>query len=169
MALLDHPPPLVRPPLDVAAASDNELLDALHALELEQRALDAARMELLGETAARHVTERRTGLRLKAWLLDEHHVAGATAATRVNTAKKLRLLLAEIARALSDGVISMDHAAFIARLCTPRVEAIVVELQERFIELAQLERFDAWSKDVQGLVSLADQDGPGPLGEPRSR
>ena len=100
-----------------------------------------------------------------------HHVAGATAARQVATAKKLRLLLPEIREALDAGWITFDHAALLARLCVPRVEAVMVELQPRFIELALVERFDAWAHTVRGLISLADQDGPGPgpLGEPQNR
>ena len=48
----------------------------------------------------------------------------------------------EIAEALQLGWISFDHAALLARLCVPRVEAVMVELQQRFIELALVERFD---------------------------
>ena len=173
MSLLDHPPPPPGAPppdpLDVAVLSDEELLAELGVLEAEQRRLDAARMALLGETHARAVTERHAGLTVKAWLGHQHHVAPATAAKQCATAKKLRLLLPEIAEALAAGVITFDHAALVAKLCTPRVEAIVVGLQARFIELAQVQRFEPWTHDVRGLISLADQDGPGPLGEPQNR
>ena len=171
MSLLDHPPPMSgAPPLDPLLASDAELLSALDELEASQRALDAQRMALLAETHHRAVTERKAGLRLKAYLGHVHHVAGATSARQVATAKKLRVL-PEIADALELGLISFDHAALLARLCVPRVEAIMVDLQPRFIELALVERFDQWAHTVRGLISLADQDGPGPgpLGEPQNR
>ncbi|MDQ2677284.1 MAG: HNH endonuclease, partial [Actinomycetota bacterium] len=128
------------------------------------------RMALLAETHHRAVTERKAGLRLKAYLGHVHHVAGATSARQVATAKKLRVL-PEIADALELGLISFDHAALLARLCVPRVSAVMVELQPRFIELALVERFDQWAHTVRGLISLADQDGPGPgpLGEPQNR
>ena len=171
MSLLDHPPPPGIPPdpLDVGVLSDEELLAELGVLEAEQRRLDAARMALLGETHARAVTERRAGLRMKAWLGHEHRLAPATAAKQCSTAQKLRALLPEIAEALARGEITFDHAALVAKLCTPRVEQIVVALQTRFIELAQVQRFEPWAHDVRGLISLADQDGPGPLGEPQNR
>ena len=178
MSLLDHPPPPPGAPppdpldpvgLEVEFASDDELVDAIAGLEAEQRRMDAARMRLYGELAARNVTERRAGLTPKAWLGHQHHVAPATAAKQCGTAKKLRLLLPEIAEALAAGVITFDHAALVAKLCVPRVEAIVVGLQARFIELAQVQRFEPWTHDVRGLISLADQDGPGPLGEPQNR
>ena len=171
MSLLDHPPPMSgAPPLDPVAASDAELLGELDAIEAEQRRLDARRMAALAETHHRAVTERKAGLRLKQWLGHTHHVSAATSAKQVATAKKLRVL-PEIAEALQLGLISFDHAALLARLCVPRVEAVMVELQARFIELALVERFDQWAHTVRGLVSLADQDGPGPgpLGEPQNR
>ena len=177
MSLLDHPPPGPpgsplpgAPPLDPVAASDTELLSALDELEVSQRALDAQRMALLAETHHRAVTERKAGLKLKAYLGHTHHVAGATSARQVATAKKLRVL-SEIADALKAGLITFDHAALLARLCTPRVEAVMVELQPRFVELALIERFDRWAHTIRGLISLADQDGPkpGPLGEPQNR
>ncbi len=167
MSLLDHPPPV---PFDPSSASDDELLSELDALEAAQRRLDAQRVALLSEADGRAVTERRAGLRLNAYLGHSHHVSPAMAARQVATAKKLRVLPA-IAHALELGWISFDHAALLARLCTPRVEAIVVELQDRFIELALIERFEQWAHDVRALISMADQDGPGPgpLGEPTNR
>ncbi len=177
MSLLDHPSPgppgsplSGAPRLDPVAASDAELLSALDELEVSQRALDAQRMALLAETHARAVTERKAGLTLKAYLGHSHHVAGATSARQVATAKKLRFL-PEIADALQAGWITFDHTALLARLCTPRVEAIMVELQSRFVELAVTTRFQQWANDVRWLISVADQDGPGPgpLGEPQNR
>ncbi len=167
MSLLDHPPPV---PFDPSSASDDELLSELDALEAAQRRLDAQRVALLAEADGRAVTERSAGLRLKAYLGHSHHVSPAMAARQVATAKKLRVLPA-IAHALELGWISFDHAALLARLCTPRVEAIMVELQDRFNELALIERFEQWAHDVRALISLADQDGPGPgpLGEPTNR
>ena len=177
MSLLDHPPPCPpgsplsgAPPLDPVAASDAELLSALDELEVSQRALDAQRMALLAETHHRAVTERKAGLKLKSYLGHTHHVAGATSARQVATARKLRVL-PEIADALQLGWISFDHAALLARLCVPRVEAIMVELQPRFVELAITTRFEQWAHDVRWLITVADQDGPGPgpLGEPQNR
>ena len=174
MSLLDHPPPPGSspgsPPLDPLLASDEELLGELDAIEAEQRRLDARRMAALAETHGRAVTERQAGLRLKAYLGHTHHVSPATAARQVATAKKLRFL-PELAVALQLGLITFDHAALLARLCTPRVEQVMIELQPRFIELAVTTRFDQWSHEVRGLISLADQDGPGPgpLGEPQNR
>ncbi|MDQ2678852.1 MAG: hypothetical protein M3Y51_08925, partial [Actinomycetota bacterium] len=84
MSLLDHPPLMSgAPPLDPLLASDAELLSALDQLEASQRALDAQRMALLAETHHRAVTERKAGLRLKAYLGHVHHVAGATSARQV--------------------------------------------------------------------------------------
>ncbi|MDQ2678135.1 MAG: hypothetical protein M3Y51_05280, partial [Actinomycetota bacterium] len=90
MSLLDHPPPgppgsplSGAPPLDPVLAADDELLSALDDLEASQRALDAQRMALLAETHHRAVTERKAGLRLKAYLGHVHHVAGATSARQV--------------------------------------------------------------------------------------
>ena len=127
-------------------------------------------MAALAETHHRAVAERKAGLRLKQWLGHTHHVAAAAAARQVATARKLRLL-PEISEALELGLISFEHAALLARLCVPRVEAIVVELQARFIELAVTTRFEQWANDVRWLISVADQDGPGPgpLGEPQNR
>lgn len=170
MALLEHPPPNPSPAalrdLDIHAATDDDLLAAVGELEAEQRRLDAARSRVLGEVAARHVCERQAGLTPKAWLGHEHRVAAPTAARQVAVARKLRLLLTDTAEALDEGVITFDHAALVARLCTSRVERIVIELQPRFIELAQVLRFEAWAHEVRGLISLADQDGPGPLAPP---
>ncbi len=170
MSLLEHPPPVPSPAalrdLDLHAASDDDLLAAVGQLEVEQRRLDAARSRVIGEVAARHVCERQAGLTPKAWVGHQYRVAASTAARQVAVANKLRVLLTDMADALDRGVITFDHAALVARLCTRRVERIVVELQPRFIELAQVLRFEAWAHEVRGLISLADQDGPGPLAPP---
>lgn len=170
MSLLEHPPPVPLPAalcdLDPRTASDDDLLAAVGALEAEQRRLDAARASVLGEVAARSVCERTAGLGPKAWLGHQHRVAAPTAARQMCVANKLRSPLTEMAAALADGSITFDHAALVARLCTSRVESIVVELQPRFIELAQVLRFEAWANEVRGLISLADQDGPEPMSPP---
>src|SRR5690349_11626004 len=102
MSLLDHPPPSQHPPdlpaaellgFDADTASDDALLAAIDELESLQRKVDAVRSRVLGEIAARQVTERRHGLSLTAWLGHEHHLAPATAARQVATATKLRTVL----------------------------------------------------------------------------
>lgn len=75
MSLLDHPPPsgsppdpLLDPSFQASLATDDDLLDAIASLESLQRRLDAHRAAVLGEAAARSITERRRGLSLKACL-----------------------------------------------------------------------------------------------------
>ncbi len=194
MTLIDHPPPeCCRPDLsapgsslpthpgafdpgafdpgafDPGALADDDLLAEIVSIEALQRRLDAHRLALLGETAARAVCERQSGLTVKSWLGHECRLSAPTAAKQTATAVKLRRVLPRIAGALAAGSITFDHAALITRLCVPRVETIVVELQDRMVELAQVQRFEAWAHDVRGLISLADQDGPDPLGEPVNR
>lgn len=168
MSVLDPPPfdPLdVLGPArvaDVGLATDRELVDAVRAMEAAQRQLDAARLAVLGELDARGEPISRTGLPTAAWLGSEFGLPRPAAGRAVATARSLRRTLHVVASALAAGVITADHAALLARLCTPRVEHVVVDLQERFIELAKDVRFEQWAREVRALIDLADADGAQP-------
>jgi hypothetical protein len=170
MSVLDPPPfdPLdglgLATVVDVVSADDRELVDAVRALEAAQRQLDAARLAVLGELDARGEPISRTGLPTPAWLGSEFGLPRPATTRAVATARSLRRTLHVVASALADGAISFDHAALLARLCTPRVEHVVVELQERFIELAAGVRFEQWAREVRALIDLADTDGAEPDG-----
>ena len=170
MSVLDPPPfdPLdVLGPVrvaDVGLAADDELVDAVRSMEAAQRQLDAARLAVLGELDARGEPITRTGLPSAAWLGSEFCLPRPATGRAVATARSLRRTLHVVAAALADGVITFDHAALLARLCTPRVEHVVVELQERFIELAQDVRYEQWAREVRALIDLADADGAEPDG-----
>lgn len=170
MSVLDPPPfdPLDVPGLvrlaDVGLAADQELVDAVRAMEAARRQLDAARLAVLGELDARGEPIARTGLPTAAWLGSEFGLPRPATGREVATARSLRRTLHMVASALADGLITFDHAALLARLCTPRVERVVVDLQERFVELAQGVRFEQWAREVRALVDLADVDGAEPEG-----
>jgi hypothetical protein len=173
MSVLDPPPldPLdlldlfgVARVVDVGSADDQELVDAVRAMEAAQRRLDAVRLAVLGELDARGEPITRTGLPTPAWLGSEFGLPRPATTRAVTTARSLRRTLHVVAAALSEGVITVDHAALLARLCTPRVEPIVVDLQERFIELAEGVRFEQWAREVRALIDLADTDGAEPDG-----
>ncbi|MFN7149255.1 MAG: DUF222 domain-containing protein, partial [Microthrixaceae bacterium] len=176
MSVLDPPPldPLDGPGLvrvvglgavdDVGLTDDQGLVDAVRAMEAAQRQLDAARLAVLGELDARGEPITRTGLPTASWLGAEFALPRPATARAVATARSLRRTLHVVAAALGDGVITFDHAALLARLCTPRVEHVVVDLQERFIELAHDVRFEQWAREVRALIDLADTDGAEPDG-----
>jgi hypothetical protein len=147
---------------DVGLADDQVLVDAVRAMEAAQRRLDAMRLAVVGELDARGEPITRTGLPTPAWLGSEFGLPRPAATRAVTTARMLRRSLHVVADALAGGVITFDHAALLARLCTPRVEPIVVELQERFVELAHGVRFEQWAREVRALIDLADTDGAEP-------
>jgi len=141
------------------AADSDDLFAALAAVESARRAIDAARLAINGELDAREEPARRTGLRTRAWLGHEHGATRAGAGRDVSVARRLRTTLPLIAEALACGRITLDHAALISRLTTPRVEAVMVELQAHLLDLSDGVRFERWAADVRALIELADTEG----------
>lgn len=170
MSVLDPPvadAPLAGPlvldvPADVRTADDAELVEAVRRMELARRRFDAARLAVLAELDARGEPIRRTGLETGSWLGAEFGLPSPCNGRDLRTARKLRSTLDETAGALAAGRISFEHASLLARLCNPRVEHVVVDLQQRCIELAQGVRFEKWATDVRSLIDQADTDGAPP-------
>lgn len=165
MSVLDPPvldPPGLDVPVDVRSADDGELVDAVRQMEAARRRLDAARMAVLAELDARGEPIGRTGLSASSWLGAEFGLPRPSTARDLRVARTLRSTLTETADALAAGRISFEHAALLVRLCIPRVQQVVVELQQRCIELAQDVRFEKWAHEVRALIEHADTDGAPP-------
>gem|GEM_PF-732816 len=143
----------------VGVVSDGVLVEVSDALEVAQRALDSARLAVVGELDARNVSLRTAGLVTHAWLGHNYLLPRPVSSQIVSTARKLRCVLPLVAQALTQGTITSHHAFLLARLTTPRVEPIVVMLQTEFIDLAAGIRFEQWANEIRALIDLADPDG----------
>ena len=143
----------------VGVVSDEVLVGLSDVLESAQRALDSARLTVVGELDARNVSLRTKGLVMNAWLGHEYLLARPVASRMVSTARKLRCVLPQVAEALRNGVITADHAALLSKLCVTRVEPIMVALQAEFISLTTGVRFEQWANEIRALIDLADPDG----------
>ena len=143
---------------DVALLSDNEALaDTLLALEA-QACGEAAVGHLLADLERRGVCDREFGLTTASWVAHHSHGSRPALAGRVKTALTLRRLPV-VDDALSDGVISPEHARVMASVTNPRTEADVVDLQHELVDLAQRCPFPAWRRHVTEVTELLDQDG----------
>ncbi|MEX0768013.1 MAG: hypothetical protein WD029_06040, partial [Microthrixaceae bacterium] len=134
---------------EITATADSDLVEAMRSVEVAQRAVDAARIALLGELDARDEPVRRTGLVTSGWLAYEFLLPRHLAAQRVTVSRKLRGVLTVINQAVLDGVITFDHAALLTRLCTPRVVETMIALQHHLVELAEGVRFEQWAHEVR--------------------
>ncbi|MCX6525246.1 MAG: DUF222 domain-containing protein, partial [Actinobacteria bacterium] len=143
----------------VGVVSDEVLVGLSDVLESAQRALDSARLTVVGELDARNVSLRTKGLVMNAWLGHEYLLARPVASRMVSTARKLRSVLPQVAEALRNGLITLDHAALLSKLCVTRVEPIMVALQAEFINLTTGVRFEQWANEIRALIDLADPDG----------
>ena len=143
----------------VGVVSDEVLVGLSDVLESAQRALDSARLTVVGELDARNVSLRTKGLVMNAWLGHEYLLARPVASRMVSTARKLRSVLPQVADALRNGLITLEHAALLAKLCVTRVEPIMVALQAEFISLTTGVRFEQWANEIRALIDLADPDG----------
>ncbi|MFZ4518119.1 MAG: hypothetical protein ACOYOP_07015, partial [Microthrixaceae bacterium] len=146
---------------DVTLCREGDLLEVFAELEAAGRALDAARAHVAAELERRKVTERHDGLRTAGSLAFRHGLPRADAGALVRTGAFLDRHPV-IDRALVDGVLSLAHVTFLARVCTPRVATTVELIQEQLVDLARGTRFDTWARDVRGLLALADTDGAEP-------
>lgn len=143
----------------LAAAPDEDLVGAVRSLEAAQRSLDAVRVALVAELDGRGEPLRRTGLRTPGWLGHEFGLPRAEAHRQVAVGRRLRSGLPVVAAALASGTITLAHASLLCRLATPRVQEVVVALQQELVDLARGVRFERWAREVRALVDLADPDG----------
>ena len=143
----------------VGVVGDEDLVGLSDLLESAQRALDSARLTIVGELDARNLPLRTKGLVTHAWLGHNYLLSRPVASRMVSTARKLRSALPQVAEALRNGLITADHAALLAKLCVPRVEPIMVALQTEFLNLTTGVRFEQWANEIRALIDLADPDG----------
>ncbi|MFM7064072.1 MAG: DUF222 domain-containing protein [Actinomycetes bacterium] len=150
--------------LDVATASDDELLALAPVLEGVRRAVDAALGSSLGELDVRGTTDERFGHRTATWFATATIGSRADAKRRVLVGRRLARL--EVVRgSLAEGDVSFDHARLLADLAVPRNAAVVERLQSELVCMAAVLPFERWRAEVRGIVDLFDPDGghrPGP-------
>ena len=144
---------------DPSFASDDELCQATVELEAARAAVEAAELHVLGELDARGTCEREFGLTTAAWLAERAHVARPGAVARVKVASKLRTSLPDVDAALSDGLISPDHARALADAANPRIADSVADHQVDLVAAAQQAPFAIWRRMLAELTELWDQDG----------
>ena len=149
---------------DVAALSDDELVDLVPVLEQARRAVESALGSSLAELDVRGTTDERFGHRTAHWFSLTVNCSVGDARRRVGVGRRLRRLEL-VADAFADGSVSFDHARVVSDLATPRNSHIVEDLQADMVRLAGVLPFERWRTEVTGLVDLADGDGsfrPGP-------
>jgi hypothetical protein len=144
---------------DAGAASDDELLAGVATLVEARTALDAALGHLVAELDVREVTDRDRGLATGVWLARAAGVPVAAGRERVRTARVLHDRLHDVDEALVSGRISWDQARVLAAASHPRIADRVEAVQAELIGLAEGSVFDAWRRQVAGIVSLLDEDG----------
>lgn len=144
---------------DPVAATDDELMDAVAAIESLRRVLDAAEARRLGELHARDATVATHGLRTAAWLAHTASLPKGVAAQRVRTATALRTTLDEVADAIDEGAIGWHHAKVLADAANPRIAHHLADLQADLVADAAGTRFDVWARHVRAVADLLDADG----------
>jgi hypothetical protein len=145
--------------VDVSMLPDDELLVGIGALVEARSFLDATLGHLLAEIDVRKATEALVGLTAGAWFAREAGVPVAAGKDRVRVARQLHDRLDEVDQAVVDGRLSWEHARVLAHACNPRVAHRVAAVQAELIGLAEGAVFDAWRRQVAGIVALLDEDG----------
>ncbi len=144
---------------DLSVLSDDELLAAVIEWEALRSVVEVADARLLGELQARGVTDQRFGLKTAPWVAAEAKVDRAGVNRRKRLGMGLRRLT-PVEDAVASGVISVDHAAELARAASnPRVGDQVEAAQALWIDLAQLTSFVDWKHQLEHTVVELDQDG----------
>jgi hypothetical protein len=113
----------------------------------------------LAELDARKVTDIELGLSTRDWLAREAGLPSSVAGQQVRVARALRAPLDQVAEAMADGRLSWEQARVLAQACNPRISHKLAEIQGELIDLAQGSVFDAWKKEIAGIVELLDEDG----------
>ena len=145
---------------DLHFASDDELLAGAKAMVAATAMAEAAQLHLLAELDERQVCDHEFGSTTATWLAQETRADRGALAARVNMAEKLRRPFGAIDAALSDGVISVDHARAFARAANPRVAEELAAEQDVWIARAQDRPFRVWKHELEARAELLDQDGP---------
>jgi hypothetical protein len=144
---------------DLGSVADGELLAGVLVFERVRALLDAAEASWLGEVDARGASEADSGLTTVAWLASEAGLSRATASSRVKVARAMRSTLDEVDGALREGRVSFDHARVLAGACNPRIAGQIGELQAPLIEVAGELPFEAWRREIAGVLDRLDEDG----------
>ncbi len=106
---------------DLSMLSDEDLLTTVVEWEALRSVVEVADARLLGELQARGVTDQRFGLKTAPWVAAEAKVDRAGVNRRKRLGMGLRHL-PPVEDAVASGVISIDHAAELARAAAnPRV------------------------------------------------
>ncbi|MEZ5240031.1 MAG: DUF222 domain-containing protein, partial [Microthrixaceae bacterium] len=147
--------------VDVDAVDGRVLMDTVLALEGLRRRLDAASARMLGRLDVDGVTETVAGLRAKGWKANRCHLPHGVVARELKAASCLRRFTI-LADALATGRVSIEHVTAVANATNHRVEAALLQVQDRIVEFAETRRFSHFRTWLASLVELLDQDGAEP-------
>ncbi|MEZ5239704.1 MAG: DUF222 domain-containing protein [Microthrixaceae bacterium] len=107
------------------------------------------------------MTETVAGLRAKGWKANRCHLPHGVVARELKAASCLRRFTI-LADALATGRVSIEHVTAVANATNHRVEAALLQVQDRIVEFAETRRFSHFRTWLASLVELLDQDGAEP-------
>ncbi len=145
--------------IDTRLCSDDELFEAVTGLAALRSFVETTEAHALAELDTRGATDRVHGMRTVAW------AAAATGAnrgpihSRLKVGRALRTPFNHIDDAVTDGVLSFDHAKALVDAVNPRCVDGLTAAQDHIIALAEGATFTQWKRDIAALAEIADQDG----------
>ncbi|MFV0315862.1 MAG: DUF222 domain-containing protein, partial [Microthrixaceae bacterium] len=147
--------------VDLADVDGRELMDVVEALEGVRRRVDALSAVALNRLDVTGVTESVRGLRTKGWKANRCHLPHRVVARDLRVGALL-VRFEQLAVALSEARISVEHVDTVAAVTNPRVETALLEVQDQIIAYACRHRFSHFKAWLTALVELLDADGPEP-------
>ncbi|MFV0316456.1 MAG: HNH endonuclease, partial [Microthrixaceae bacterium] len=106
-------------------------------------------------------TETVRGLRTKGWKANRCHLPHRVVARDLRVGALL-VRFEQLAVALGEAKISIDHVDAVAAVTNMRVETALLEVQDQIIAYACRHRFSHFKAWLTALVELLDEDGPEP-------
>ena len=149
--------------IDVRALGDDALLGLFDGLETIDRLFHGSRFGMLAELDVRQLTDRRLGhvtANEAGW---RHGADPKRVRADAAVAKTLRRHQPKLAAALSKGEVSVDRAREVCRRVNDRNRHALEGAQDSLLDLCNSQStFRQFTRDVEQLARLADQDGAEP-------
>ncbi|MFV0318015.1 MAG: hypothetical protein ACK5O2_13775, partial [Microthrixaceae bacterium] len=147
--------------VDLAGVDGRELMDVVVALEGVRRRVDALSALAINRLDVTGATESVRGLRTKGWTANRCHLPHRVVARDLRVGAVL-VRFEQLAVALSEARISVEHVDAVAAVTNQRVETALLEVQDQIIAYACRHRFSHFKAWLTSLVELLDEDGPEP-------
>ncbi len=144
---------------DVELCAEEEVLEALVALQGARTALNVAEARLLSRAESEGITVASHGLTVGAWLARHARRPRRTTRAAATVARYAVGTFSLMIDAAIDGLVGWDHVELLCGVSNSRNRTHLSDVQEELVEAAGHLSFERWSALVRRVANQADADG----------